>query len=217
MAKAPKKTASTLNLELLAAIGSGSVGFVSQADGLPLLQNNPPLIEVNITITDPNDATKAAVRLTAAGAAMVAGQSVAPVAKSKFEIITGAVLPPSKRGNKGGGAPTQYPFDALEVGQTFFVPKSDEYPNPVKKMQSSISSANARYAVATGETKSVMRTKRGPGNKAVKDAAGVNVKEQKDVAVKKATRKFTIRAVVTGQVCGTFTAPADGALIGRTV
>jgi len=214
MAKKPAKT-STINIALMIAIGNGSVTHVSQPDGLPLVQHVPALIEVNTGMLDGDG--NAAVRLTEAGVAYVAANGSAPVAAPKYEIITGAVLPASKRGNKGGGAPTQYPFDALDVGQTFFVPKSEKYPDPVKKLGSTVSSANARYAELTGETKTVMRTKRGPGNKAVKDSAGANVKEEKTVPVKKATRKFTIRPVVGGQTYGSFVAPADGALIGRVV
>jgi len=210
MAKKPKS--STINVAFLEAIGSGEITHISQPDGQPLVDHSPALIQVNTGDLDENGA--AACRLTEAGKAYIAG-GAAPVAASKYEIITGAVLPPSKRGNRGGGAPTQYPFDALEVGQTFFV-SNDDKPNAVKKLGSTVSSANARYAEPTGETKTVMRTKRGPGNKAVKDLhTGENVKEQKSVPVKKATRKFTIRPVTAGQEYGSFTAPADGALIGR--
>lgn len=218
---AKKPTAPKINVSLLAAIAAGSVAYISQADGLPLLQNAPALIEVNTTVTDPSDPSKAAVRLTAEGQAMVVAAANQPVqmaaTTSPYAIIKNAALPASKRGNKGGGAPTQYPFETMEVGDTFFVPVSEKHPNPVKSLGSTVSSANAKFAVPTGDTKVVSRTKRGKGNRAIVDAAGNKVKEDVTVQVKKPAKKFSIRPVVKGTVYGGWTADADGALIGRTI
>lgn len=221
MAKIAKLKAA--NITLLAAIASAPEGFlyVSQTEAAPLLGQDPAMIEVNTNMLDPNDNTKAAARVTEAGKALVASKSNGSTPTNEappmeqFAIITGAVLPPSKRGNRGGGAPTKYPFDKLEVGQTFFVGKSDEHPNPLKTLGSTVSSANNRYAEKTTETKQVERTKRGAGNKAVKNADGSNVKESVTVPVMKFTRKFSIRAVEAGKSYGAWTAPADGVLIGR--
>lgn len=218
---APKKKASTpaVNTELLNTINtanaSGGVYYVSQADGKPLADAG--LIEVNTAMLDGEG--KAAARLTDAGRAALAGNPNAPAAaaaevKSPFAVITGAVLPESKRGNKAG-APTQYPFDQLEIGQSFFVPKSEKHPDPVKTLGSTVSSANQRYAEETGQVKSVTRTKRGEKNKAVLDANGQKVKETVNVPVMKYNRKFSIRSVEAGKTYGSWTAPADGALIAR--
>ena len=103
----------------------------------------------------------------------------------------------------------------MEVGHTFFVSADAKHPDPVKSLGSTISSANMRYAVETGETKTVERTVRGPGNKAVKNEDGTNKRETKTVPVYKQTRKFTIRPVEGGKQYGNWTAPANGALIGR--
>lgn len=218
MAKAAKKVEAGVNMELLAAIGSGTVSHVSQDEAMSVgLQHDPALVEVNTTqIVD----GKAAVRLSAAGVAMVTNGSAqpsgAPVA-SGFAIISNAALPASKRGNRvGGGAPKKYPFDQLEVGQTFFVAATDSY-DPVKKLGSTVSSANMRYAVETGEQKQVERTQRGPGNKAVKDAAGNNVRETVVRPVLKQTRKFSLRPVTAGEKYGEWVAPSNGALIGRVM
>jgi hypothetical protein len=181
---------------------------------MPLLQHNPPLIDVDTTqIVD----GKALVRLTEAGKSfLMPNPNTEVAAKPTYEVISNATLPESKRGNrKGAGAPAVYPFDSLEVGGTFFVPVSDKHPNPVKTLGSTVSSANMRFAVKTGEMKTVERTMRGPGNKAVKNGNGEKVKETVEVPVYKFQRKFAIRSVEKGQTYGSWTAPENGALIGR--
>lgn len=207
----------------LIASGENGVGYVTQAEAATVTAPafNPPLIEVNTALMSA-DGTKAAARLTEAGVAYLAANA-APVVNgseaahtaSQFAIITDAVLPEVKRGNKGGGAPAKYPFDQLQPGQSFFVGVSADLPNPVKTLGSTVSNANQKYAVETGETKKVIRTKRGPGNKAVVDATGAKVKEEVTVPVTKAERKFSIRAVKAGVAYGAWTAPSDGALIAR--
>lgn len=66
---------------------------------------------------------------------------------SGFSIDTGVPVPAIKR---SGAATSIYPFDALEVGQSFFVPATDEMPNPGKSLASTVSSASKRYATETG-------------------------------------------------------------------
>ena len=217
MAKGPKKSA--INMKLLASIANATEqSYISKDDATPLLANDPVLIEVNTGMLDANG--NAAVRLTPAGAKLVADAAPAQAASgeaskaSPYAIISNAVLPPSKRGNKGGGAPTQYPFADLEVGQSFFVPKSDKHPDPVKTLGSTVSSANMRYAVKTGEMKEVSRAKRGEGNKAIL-VDGKKVMEKVQVPVYKFERKFSIRGVEKGKSYGEYVAPADGALIAR--
>ncbi len=216
MAKAAKKVESVVNTALLQAIGAGSVTHVSQAEAVEAgLNHDPALVEVNV---DPSVIVdgKAPVRLLEAGKTYINGAATAAPVASPYAIMSNAALPASKRGNRtGGGAPKKYPFDQLELNQTFFVPVSAENADPVKKLGSTVSSANMRYAVETGETKQVERTVRGPGNKAVKDGNGNNVRETKTVPVYKATRKFTIRPVSAGEKYGEWVAPANGALIGR--
>jgi hypothetical protein len=221
MAKGPKKNAPDPKLAVLTAIANDPNGFqyVSQAEGGPLVADG--LIEVNTTMLDPSDNTKAAARLTDAGRAYVGANGSAPAASepvveaSPYAILTNAVPPISKRGNKGGGAKTQYPFDKMEVGNSFFVPVSDKHTDPAKTLASTVSAANNRYSEDTGEKKTVTRAKRGPKNKAIRDAAGEKVKETVDVAVKKQTRKFILRKIEAGKKYGDWVAPADGALISR--
>jgi len=211
----------TVNLQLLSEIALGKVCYVAKTqDAEVLLLHNPPLIEINIHKPDPSDKSKVACRVTTAGAALLTANQN-PVTEnevkhtmSNFEIIDDAELPPIKRGGGGGGAPTKYPFDKLDVGKSFFVSATAKLPNPLKTLGSTISSANHRYANVTGE-KVVERSKRGARNKLVLDANGNKIMETKTVPTYEFTRKFTIRGVKSGVKYGNWIAPADGALIKR--
>ena len=206
---------SKVNIEALKAVASS--GYVSQEVGTPLLKAQ--LIQVDTTKL--NDKGEAAAILTDAGKAAVgseASSNEAPAASS-FAIITNAVPPASKRGNHlGGGAPAKYPFADMLTGGSFFVPNSTvKGGDAPKALGSTVSNANAKYAVKTGETKEVMRTKRGEGNKAVLDADGKKVREKVTIEVKKQERKFIVRPVEAGKAYGGWTAPADGALVSREI
>lgn len=223
MAKGPKKGAvSNLNMVLLKAIcdatAAGGFVYVSADDAKPFLDNVPPLIVQNAGVVEQGTG-KIATKASDAGIAMV--NAPAPIAKetaaeevASYQIFSGVVLPPSKRGGNKAGAPLKYPFDKLEVGQGFFEPISAKMPDPVKTLSSTVSSVNKRYAKPTGETKTVNRTKRGPGNKAVIEN-GVKVKEQVVVPVTKAERKFVVRVVKAGDKFGDAVMPADGAFVSR--
>lgn len=221
MAKASKKVVSTgINMQFLAAIAAGTVKYVSQAEGQPLLMHVPPLVMVNFQDVDPSDVTKVGVTLTEDGAKMVAeagkpadASNEAPK-QSEFSIISGVELPVSKRGNKGGGAPIKYPFADLQIGQGFFVAATEKLPDPVKTLGSTVSSANMRYAKETGQTKEVTRAKR-DGRKAALDVNGNKQMETVTRPVYLFERKFVIRGFKKGETYGTFTAPADGAFIAR--
>lgn len=176
------------------------------------------LIEVNPNMV--NDKNEAAARATAAGleaAVKGAGKAVTKpaAAASSFAIITNAAPPPSKRGGGGGGAPAKYPFASMEVGQSFFVPNTDDKPDAVKSLQSSVASANYEHSEGTGEMETVTVTKRGPGNKAELDAAGNKIKVTKQREKRRPLRKFIVRAVEAGKTYGGWTPDASGALVTR--
>lgn len=182
-----------------------------------------PLVEQGLIEVNPEDVVneEAAARLTQKG---IDGMPKAPVQNagaapgpSAFPILKGIVMPESKRGAGRVAGPPKYPFDTMEKGDTFFVPVSAEVPNPLKTLGSAVSNATNKYRVDTGKVVEKVRTKRGEGNKAVLDASGAKVKEKVQVAVYEYPRKFTIRGVKVGQVCGGWTAPADGVLIGREI
>lgn len=208
-----------INKALLAEIVNGTVTYISKADGAPLLQ--AALIEVNTDMIDANG--NAACRATPAGVELVApkASTEAVAVASKYAIITNAVLPPAKkRGNtSGSGAPTKYPFADMPVGGSFFSANSEHSKgDAVKALGSTVSSQNRKYAVETGEHRSVTRAVRdNKTHTAVLNADGSKQMETVSLPVLKYERKFTIRPVVKGQDYGGWVAPEDGALVGRTV
>ena len=119
------------------------------------------LVECNTTITDGNNV---AVRSTIQGDEWLAAYEAAPTegtepmntettAAPTFAINDGVPIPAVKR---RGSATSVYPFDALtiedgaEFGQSFFVPATEEMPNPGKSLASTVSSASKRYATENG-------------------------------------------------------------------
>src|SRR4051812_41538095 len=120
MAKKASK-ATEINVALLREIANGNEQFpVSQADGLPLV--NAGLIQVDTERVTADG--KAPSRLTDAGKQYLnnvdSPNNQESASKPMFGIISAKVaVPKSNRGNrKGAGAPTQYPFADMAVGQT---------------------------------------------------------------------------------------------------
>jgi hypothetical protein len=95
-------------------------------------------------------ATDAGVRAFEAGngATALPGGVPAGAASTKgFEIETGIPVPDRARRS---GPTGKYPFDALEVGQSFFIPATNEKPEPWKSMQSTVTAAQRRYSTEDG-------------------------------------------------------------------
>lgn len=67
--------------------------------------------------------------------------AVAPV-PTNFKIAANVPIPEAQR----FGKTAVYPFDALQVGQSFFVAASEKRPNPAKSVASTVNSANKRLA-----------------------------------------------------------------------
>ena len=175
------------------------------------------LIEVNTGDIDEND--MAACRLTQKGLEGMGKNTNTNAAStgSKFALIDNAVLPESKRGFGRKAGVSKYPFAEMNVGQSFFAGNNEvDGGDAVKKLTSTVSNMNNKYREEIpGQTETKTRTKRGEGNKAVKDENGNPVKETVTVPVYKQLRKFSIRPVKGGEAYGDWTAPADGALIAR--
>jgi hypothetical protein len=141
-----------------ATMSAAGMLYVSQAESLPLL--NQQLVEINANFVDAEG--RIATRITQKGieemskhtqAHAPAIAAVAAIAAiNGFAIVDGIEPPVSRRGS-GNVGDKKYPFDALKVGQSFFVPASEQMPEPWKKLGSTVSSATARYAVETGETR----------------------------------------------------------------
>jgi hypothetical protein len=130
-----------------------------------------------------------------------------------FEIIDQVEMPKSKRGNRNGTG-NKYPLDKLNVGQSFFAAKTEKMPDPMKTLGSAVSAAKMKFATQTGTT-TVTRSKRGEKNKLVFDANGQKIMETKDVPIWDYSRKWILRPVEAGQLCGQWKAPTPGVLVQR--
>lgn len=193
----------TVNVELLRSIADATKidSFVYTADA-----HSAPLIaagyaEVNRLMT--NDKGEKATRATPAGIEYAAQQGATSAnqtetertaatgneGRSAFTIVKGVEPPKPKRGGRSGMV---YPFDSMEVGDSFFVPATNEKPNPAKSLASTVSSATARYAVKDG-TKQVPK----------RDANGNEIPGQFDTVDNyRNTRVFVARAVEDGAPWG---------------
>src|SRR6185503_21152132 len=99
---------------------------------------------------------------------------------------------------------------------SFFVANNEvESGDALKTLNATVANWNEKFKEETGETKTVTRAVRGEGRKAVIGEDGNPVMETVTLPVKRAIRKFTARAVTGETVYGTWTAPADGALVAR--
>lgn len=120
------------------------------------------LIDGGFAEQNPNiaDGDKLATRLTEAGSAEHAkanggtADTGASAPASSFQIDTDIALP-SARGGKGGSV---YPFDELPVNGSFFVPATEQRPNPAKSLASTVSSATKRYEGAEPARKFTVRS-----------------------------------------------------------
>lgn len=215
-----------MDVTVLRSIANASAAnadfYVSAAEGKPLLQHQPALIAVDPAKNDPNDPTKIAARITADGVSYLQEQTGASTEHTKpvsaYSVETaGFVAPKVKRGGGGRGAPSKYQFDTMEVGAFFFVPNTDvKDGDAVKTVGSAVGAANQKYAEPTGEMKTVTRAKRDSKNKAIKDpVTGEIEKETVTIPVKKAARHYKVSRVESGKTYGSWTAPADGAVVSR--
>jgi hypothetical protein len=216
-----------MDLTVLRAIANANAAnakfYVSAADGKDLF--NEGLITVDRADVDAEG--KAAASITEAGAKALNGaghsqEHTKPIAASTFAIQKGGIeLPKTERGFKkgqgGGGAPSKYPFDTMEVNDFIFVANSAvKNGDAVKTLGSAAGSANQRFAKELPETETVQRAKRGPDHKAIKGPDGKNVMETVTVHKKEYTKKFVVRPVKANLAYGAFTAPADGAVVARS-
>lgn len=162
--------------KIVEATLDNSVGFLhtSPAVHVPLIEAG--LVEINPEII--NQAGEVATRATEKGIAAVNANvqpAVTAVAgKPSFVLESNIPVPTVKRGGRGGD---MYPFDSMEVGQSFFVAATEDKPEPAKSLASTVSSATARYAVPAED--GAMKTNR----------KGV------EVPVMIETRKFVIRSM----------------------
>ena len=169
---AAKKTAEIATVIVLAEIvAAGANGlFTPAAVHGPLVEAG--LVEINPAMV--NEAGEIATRATQKGIESLDGGAIVvdnatteanseansetaatgktEKAKSMFKIENEVPVPAISGRGRGGNV---YPFNQLEVGQSFFVANSESKPNAAKSLASTVSSATARYAVPAedGSTK----------------------------------------------------------------
>lgn len=163
--------------KLLAAIASGEIVNAAENQLTNLLANG--LVEINTSIKDEEGFP--AVRATESGKELIAGKSSEPKEKPVFELQTGFEPPAKKRGGRSGSV---YPFEKMEVGQSFHIPATEDRPEPWKSLASSVSAATAKFSVVDPDGKT--RTNR----------------NGKEVPVMIPTKEFRIWQAETNDPCG---------------
>lgn len=136
-----RETALTL-LKFIVAGTQGTTGdaVVPFSIAQSIEKAEPGLIIIH-TAADP--AGNAKVSASPSGIQAVNGTAApAPVASS-FVLEDDAVIPPAS--TRGGVRPETYPFDSMNVGQSFFVAATEARPNPAKALTGTVASANKRY------------------------------------------------------------------------
>lgn len=91
-----------------------------------------------------------------AGAAPAPVGTNAPVGSFKFD--SGITVPAARRGGRGQNV---YGFEQMEVGHSFFIPVTNDNPNPSKRVASTVSSASKRLAPKSFIVRSVDETANG--------------------------------------------------------
>lgn len=142
------------NLELLA---NAEFLYLPASETKPLVKKghvelNPEMKQGELTATRITEAGRAFLNSLNETPGNVAAPVKAPTMSKPVFTIETAPMPAVKRSG-GAGRPSKYPFDALQVGQMFFVPCTEEQPEPAKSLGSVVTSANRRYAIETAETK----------------------------------------------------------------
>lgn len=170
---AKKNTAApVIGLAEIVAAGPNGL-YTSPAVHGPLVEAG--MVEINPAMT--NEAGEIATRATQKGIEEMNQNTETGTAATSFAIEDNVPMPTGSGRGRGGNV---YPFDALEVGQSFFVPNSEEKPNAAKSLASTVSSATARFAVPS------------------EDGATKTNKKGETVPVMVETRKFVVRSVEGG-------------------
>lgn len=175
---------------LLAEVAAAESGQVAMTQA----QAADALAAGHIEVTGNADANGLApVKLTDAGFAAfqaaeaanptTGGATSTPAAKVAFTVSSAVPIPTDegvRRGRSNG-----YPFATMEVGESFHVAPTEEYPDPAERLASSVSGARNRFSEETGETEEVeVKTY-------AKDASGKFIKDAEDKRVVESTAKVT--------------------------
>lgn len=208
MAKAPTSTRAAVTergaalLALIAASTDPSAGvlMLTQDEGAEAVNAGHAIVD-----TTNVSGNLAAVSLTDAGKAALAtvnGEGTEAVEDGeatgkRFDIDDGVPMPTdtARRGRSGG-----YPFDKLNVGQSFHVAKTADNTDPATRLASSVSGARAAFAEPDGDKTKVVNVKtykRGDDGEFVKvDGKRVIETETEETRpVMKLTRDFIVKTV----------------------
>lgn len=174
-------------LALIAAANDGTL-MLTQDEGAEAVAAGHAVVDTAkvegntaaVSLTDAGKAVLSTTTATATGAASAAG----------FVIDTDVPVPTkAKRKARSGG----YPFEALQIGQSFHVPKPSDLTieQLLARLSSSVSGARAKFAEATGgkveaKVRTYKRTEDGKGF--VKDEAGKRVVESERTETRDETR-----------------------------
>ena len=175
---AKKDTALVIGLAEIVAAGPNGL-YTSPAVHGPLIEAG--MVEINPAVI--NEAGEIATRATQKGIDEMTQTSETGTAAASAKVAASFTIEdnvPMPTGNSRGRGGNVYPFEALEVGQSFFVPNSEDKPNAAKSLASTVSSATARFAVPS------------------EDGATKTNKKGETVPVMVETRKFVVRSVEGG-------------------
>lgn len=176
--------------QIVEATQDAARGFAYTAPGVhgPFVEAG--LVEINLAMVDEHG--NIATRATQKGIDSVQGSAentdtnsataetktcISTKVKTMFKIEDAIPVPAISGRGRGGET---YPFEQLQVGQSFFVANSESKPNAAKSLASTVSSATARYAVPA------------------EDGSTKTNKKGETVPVMVETRKFIVRSVEGG-------------------
>ena len=170
---------STSLLRTLQKVPDGNVRYTKPEQHAELL--NLELVEVNPNMINEHGL---ATRLTEKGKNMNT---------QAYEIEDNVSLPKIQRGARLGSS--KYPFDQLDIGQSFHVPATEDCQTPEKSLASVTSNTNGKYKenVMPPQTKTIQitRHKRNPDGSFVEPRVYETI--DKEVSVTRQTRKFVCR------------------------
>lgn len=132
--------------------------------------------------------------------AQAANRSALNTGASKLGFTVSKAVPiPTDEGVRRGRA-NGYPFATMEVGDSFHVAPTEEYPDAAERLASSVSGARNRFAKDTGETEDVEVKiyAKDEAGKFKKDAEGKRIVERTEKQTKpvmEVTKDFMVRAV----------------------
>lgn len=188
--------------KIVAATQAGNLSYGEEFDLSYLIENG--LIEIKDRNPTNNEqiafvATQKAIADVNPASASTPAETQKPKGTTKMSFVIENI--PVVAGKRGGGSrAAKYPFDNLEVGQSFFVPATEEHPDPAKSLASALTNAMKKYDVPDmDETTGIQKTK---------NITVPKTGEKRTIPATKHVRVFTAVAVTENDVVG--------ARIGRT-